>query len=677
MENALMIENAEQQKAIKSYEKRILVLAGAGSGKTKTLIDKIKFYINEKKIAAKNILAITFTRDAIYEIQDRLIEYADKTNQYRTEANSGNHYSVREKYIQQNTILKNLTVRTFHSLCYSILKENGAGYYDNRFRLLQDKSESFRTDDSLDIPSSAESIDSLLRKSIISACQHDQIFYQKLEQYLIENYFEKQIKGLYDQKIYHNKEYKCLNGAIVKSKSEQKIIDWFYSKGYEVEYEPLEIGSSFKFRPDIKLSTKEFYIEHKSDLSSDLNDKLKALKDAGKSVFVTLEEWMQDSQKIDTELMGILRDVLDGNYTANFSKEFDNKFRLLDNELKTFFKEVKQAYDLAKSQNLKLRDIFEIESELFKHNRIKTFYELFPVVWEHYEILKQKNSVIDFNDMLSLTLDLFESDEGIRNYYRDKFKCILVDEFQDVNPAQVQLIKYLFSDTTYLFCVGDDWQSIYGFRGSDVNYIINFSRHFPGSKVIKLKYNFRSSENIVNVGNEVIRNNKHKIEKEVLSLKKSEQKVILFKSNSDYDTLEFIREKIAHHLSLETDLKPKDIMILGRRRNHFVPIQESLKGSGVRFSTIHKAKGLEARVVFITGLKHGTGGFPDTWLSDSIYQVLKKTDKDILLEEERRLFYVAVTRAKDYLYLLSENGNQSQFIDELPDSFVDEIVPLF
>jgi superfamily I DNA/RNA helicase len=118
-------------------------------------------------------------------------------------------------------------------------------------------------------------------------------------------------------------------------------------------------------------------------------------------------------------------------------------------------------------------------------------------------------------------------------------------------------------------------------------------------------------------------------------------------------------------------------MILGRRRSHFAEIQRQFKGKGYRFLTIHKAKGLEARIVFITGLKHGSGGFPDTWLSDSIYQVLKKTDKDILLEEERRLFYVAITRAREYLYLLSENGNQSQFIDELPDSFIDEIVPEF
>jgi superfamily I DNA/RNA helicase len=671
-----MIENAEQREAIQSHDKRILVLAGAGSGKTKTLIDKIRFYINEKKISPKNILAITFMRDAVHEIQDRLIEFADKTQQYKNELKGNDQHLIRKKFINQHAILKNLTIRTFHSLCFTILKENGSGYFDNRFKILRDDQASFRTDDSMNLPPATESIDSLLRKSIISACQHERDFSIKLEQYLIENYFEKQLKQLKDKKEYDNK-YRCLNGSVVKSKSEQKIIDWFHCKGYEIEYEPLEVGSSFKFKPDFKLSTKEFYIEHKSDISGNLHYKLQALKEDGKPVFITHEDWMKDSEKIETELMGILRNVLDGNYTANFSKEFDNRFRLLNKELGTFFREVKQAYDLAKSQGLKVEDIFNIRSKLFEHKRIKIFYELFPVVWSHYEHLKRKNSVIDFSDLLSLTLDLFEKNEKIRDYYRSKFKCILVDEFQDVSPAEVRLIKHLFTNDTDLFCVGDDWQSIYGFRGSDVNFIINFSSYFPDSKVVKLKYNFRSSENIVNVGNEVIKNNKIKIEKQVLSLKKSDQKVVLFKSNSDNDTLDFLQEKISSHIDQKNGITPQDIMILGRRREHYSNIQNGFKNASVRFSTIHKSKGLEAKVVFITGLKHGRGGFPDTWLSDSIFQVIKKTDTDLLLEEERRLFYVAVTRAKDFLYLMSENENQSQFIDELPDSFVDEIISSF
>ncbi len=175
----------------------------------------------------------------------------------------------------------------------------------------------------------------------------------------------------------------------------------------------------------------------------------------------------------------------------------------------------------------------------------------------------------------------------------------------------------------------------------------------------------------------MIKNNKNKIEKEVLSLRAGGQKVILFKANSVDDTLEFIKERIAVHMQQDKTLNPQDIMILGRRKKHYSGIKQVVKGKGYRFLTIHKAKGFEARIVFITGLTHGSGGFPDTWLSDSIYQVLKKTDKEMLLEEERRLFYVAITRAKEFLYLLSENENQSQFIDELSDDFIDEIVASF
>jgi DNA helicase IV len=161
----------------------------------------------------------------------------------------------------------------------------------------------------------------------------------------------------------------------------------------------------------------------------------------------------------------------------------------------------------------------------------------------------------------------------------------------------------------------------------------------------------------------------------VLALKKSEQKVILYKSNTDLDTIGFIQQQLSSHF--ENGIKPSEVLILGRRRDHYNGIQSALRMNGVRFETIHGSKGLEAKVVFITGLRHGNGGFPDTWLEDSIYQVLKKSDKNLLLEEERRLFYVAITRAKDFLYLLTDNGLESQFIQELPEAFIDEEVAQF
>lgn len=104
----------------------------------------------------------------------------------------------------------------------------------------------------------------------------------------------------------------------------------------------------------------------------------------------------------------------------------------------------------------------------------------------------------------------------------------------------------------------------------------------------------------------------------------------------------------------------------------FKALRERLRAAGAKFSgkTIHAAKGLESKVVFILGLHGGQGGFPDIWMSDRIYQVLKEKNYDLLKEEERRLFYVGLTRAKDRLYLISQKGNPSSFIEELPSQYI-------
>lgn len=669
-----MVTNLEQEEAIQCDSRNILVLAGAGSGKTKTLIDKIKYFINQKKINPKNILAITFTKDAINEIQDRLIEYADKSHQYQTDLSKGNKAETRRTYIEKNNVLKSLTVKTFHSLCCSILLENGASFFDNRFRILKERADSSVSGIDQESFSMKETVNTLIRKGIISACEHEKNFMNKLEQYLIETSFPKK-KVFGQQRREYAKDYITKSGISVGSKSEQKIADWFFERGYEIEYEPLEVKNSFRFSPDFKLTAKDFYVEHKSNLSAPLKDKLKALQEAGKPVFVTYEEWMNDSRKIEEELIKILRQAYGGNYTMEFSRIFDKRFSLLQDELERFFKEIKQAYDLAKSQGLGYQDIKAITSPLFSHARIRNFYDLFPTIWKNYEEIKRRHSVVDFNDLITLAIELLKTNRHVRDYYADKFRCILVDEFQDVNPAQVELLKLLYSDKTNLFCVGDDWQSIYGFRGSDVNYIIDFDKHFPGSKTVKLKYNFRSTENIVKVGEQIINYNKNKIDKEVLALKKSDQKVILYKSNTELDTIGFVQQQLSIHF--ENGIKPSEVLILGRRRSHYGGLQSALRIHGVRFETIHGSKGLEAKIVFITGLRHGNGGFPDPWLEDSIYQVLKQTNKSLLLEEERRLFYVAITRAKDFLYLLTDNGLESRFIQELPEAFIDEEVAQF
>ena len=134
-------------------------------------------------------------------------------------------------------------------------------------------------------------------------------------------------------------------------------------------------------------------------------------------------------------------------------------------------------------------------------------------VFEEYEIQKAKNGALDFDDLLLKTLELFAKNPEIRKKWQDKFEHILIDEYQDTNVIQYQLVKLLVNEKRNIAVVGDDWQSIYSWRGADFTNILNFEKDFPGAKVIKLEQNYRSTGNILEASQEVINNNKTRTSK--------------------------------------------------------------------------------------------------------------------------------------------------------------------
>jgi superfamily I DNA/RNA helicase len=304
-----------------------------------------------------------------------------------------------------------------------------------------------------------------------------------------------------------------------------------------------------------------------------------------------------------------------------------------------------------------------------QHERVRNFYELSIPIVKRYNDYCIDKSYLDFNDLISRSISLFKNQTDIATKYRKKYQYILVDEFQDVNNLQVDLIKLLLTDSTQLFCVGDDWQSIYGFRGSNVSYIVEFEKHFLNARVIKLNLNYRSTEHIVGASNEVIRHNKFKVEKEIYASKRSEHKIVVYAGSSEEDNIQFCA-KTAQELISE-GIANDEILVLYRRSKMFINYYYKFSREGIRVSgkTIHAAKGLEARIVFIIGLTEGYGGFPDIWMEDRIFQVIKKANHDLLMEEERRLFYVAITRAKEKLFLITEKGNESSFLKEIPEIY--------
>lgn len=664
--------NDKQQEAVISDAKRLLVLAGAGSGKTKTLLQKIIYLIEEKKVPPSSILAITFTKNATNEMIDRLIVSADTTGLYERIIFS-KELKKEEKDIERRIWqrkykwIESLTVRTFHSFCYSVLRSDGVKEFDNKFKVIGDEKATDIEDLSNRIAD--ETVFEVFHKIFIEKCD-DNAFLLKTKRYVLDYLVDKIhiAKEKENTNVTDGKFYTTLNGTKVKSKSEQYIADWLYRHSISFEYEPLLNVKNFDFHPDFYIPDANLYLEHVSNVSYPMEAKEKQFAKGNILYAKTFEKDTQDSAVFNHTLDKIVKSRLPYNFHKKKQLSFLEEFKGYFEEVRDFVRQIIRICDMIKVENITLDEIIK-RASTDQHERIRVFYELaIPIISEYIAYTTNK-SYLDFNDLISKTTSLFSNYEDIRQRYQDKFQYILVDEFQDVNNLQVELIRLIVKPETQLFCVGDDWQSIYGFRGSNVEYIINFEKYFSNAQVIKLNQNYRSERNIVEASNEVIKYNKHKIEKDIAAVKDSQQKIIIQKGSDKQENIRFCIEKVQE--LLEEGYAKDDILFLYRRNNMFIDYRNEFKQHRffVNGKTIHASKGLEAKVVFIIGLTEGKGGFPDVWLEDRLFQVIKKADYNLLLEEERRLFYVAITRAKDKLYLITEKANESRFLNEIPDEY--------
>tara|TARA_B100001109_G_scaffold254662_1_gene255040 strand:- start:1864 stop:4011 length:2148 start_codon:yes stop_codon:yes gene_type:complete len=663
--------NDKQRQAVVSDSKRLLVLAGAGSGKTKTLLQKLIYLIEEKGVNPANILAITFTKNAANEMIDRLIITADETEEY-AEILADKNRSTKEKDTERYFFTKkykwidNITLKTFHSLCYGILRNYGVNEYDNKFKIIGDTK---ANNNEFAKYSATETAFEVVHKTLIENCETNE-YLLNLKRYILDYMIDK-IHIENEQRLELPKDgkyYTTLNGTKVRSKSEQYIADWLYRHSVKFEYEPQVNFRDFNFRPDFFIPEANLYLEHVSNKSYPTKGKEQQFNKANKLLVKTFEHQTKDTALFNLVLERIVKNRLPSNYHFSTALSFEEEFKSYHKEVKDFVRQTMRVIDMIKVENITTSKVLE-QSAKDQHERVRDFYKLAVPIINQYQSYCTNKSYLDFNDMITKTISLFKNHTEIADKFRSKFEYILVDEFQDVNNLQVELIKLLLTEKNQLFCVGDDWQSIYGFRGSNVDYIVNFKEHFENSETIKLSMNYRSTEHIVGASNEVIKHNKFKVEKNVQSNKKSNSKIHIYSGKTEEENIEYALNQVRK-------LKRKgygkeDILFLYRRSKMYNPYFERFKQEReyVSNKTIHASKGLEAKAVFIIGLSEGSGGFPDIWMEDRIYQVIKKSNHDLLLEEERRLFYVAITRAKDNLFLLAEKGNESSFLKEIPDIF--------
>ena len=646
----------EQRIAVIKDDKHNLVVAGAGSGKTSVITSRIAYLIRRKdKIDPKRILALAFTRNAAREMEQRI-----KRN-YRLD----------------------VKISTFHPLGWNIIR-----YETNKKpNLLFDGNEH---DQNLLI---TDIFKNLLKEKEYQDTLIKYLAYHP-EQEVKEDTFE-------DKEEYYrymsNKKYSTLNNIEVKSIGERDIANFFFLHNIEFEYEPLvkwvdKDEDDKEYHPDFYLPDFDIYIEHWG-----LNENFEVSPWFTKTSqeYLELREWklsqFEKHQKILVETWDYERKK--GILISNLKNNLIQKNGEIEFIPIPYEELVEKVYNFKEQQgeisNLIVSFIRIAKSNYLKPEKIEkriqsgdytekqsVFGTLALEVFKRYQEFLKVEDKIDFNDMINLAVKFVKQNE---EKYLNRYDHILIDEFQDISYQRMKLIQRFVNEKskTKLFCVGDDWQSIYQFTGSDVRFFINFQENFPHPEITILKRNYRSSKEIVDMSNDLISNNKKQIKKIAYSVKGEGQQPIFIELGKNFSYP--FRMQIPNYFNLiktllSNDVKPSEIMVLSRFNRPLRELEQYCganeiptedKAGGVKFYSAHASKGTESTHVIIINANSGEYGFPCEIQDSSVMELAKRLVTENFFEEERRLFYVALTRSKKFLYVYSIQYENSMFLNEV------------
>ena len=222
--------------------------------------------------------------------------------------------------------------------------------------------------------------------------------------------------------------------------------------------------------------------------------------------------------------------------------------------------------------------------------------EKIAIIYELYQKRLKENNAIDFDDIINFTIKILMENPDVLEYYSNKFKYVLVDEYQDTNKAQFTLITLLASKNGNITVVGDNDQSIYGFRGSDITNILNFEKDFPGTKIIKLEQNYRCTGNILEIANAVIKNNEVKYKKKLWTENEVGNLPKVYLADNEYDEGEYIVEQI-EHLRREEYYKYSDFAVLYRMNSQSRAIEDILRRENIPYKIIGGLKFYERKEI--------------------------------------------------------------------------------
>ena len=676
----------QQRDAVLINEDNILIIAGAGSGKTTTIVAKVQYLIDRYKVNPQDILLLSFTNKSTKDLEKRIN-------------------------------IKNIEVKTFHKLGYEIISS-----------VEKFKQSIFSKEQS-----------NLFIEKQFNILIKDENYLEMLVDYFInflkpiKSQFDFEDKGQYIQylkdkkfKVYRrelfNKDKKTYNREIVKSMEECKIANFLFFNGIEYEYEaPYETDlaneNHRQYKPDFTIfqGGERAYIEHfgisrKGNVPKFFAQKGENLRKAKKRYWKKIK-WARKIHKankttlIETYSYEMNENILFDNLRNNLLKhgfvfkpksfmeiwEIINKEAI--DEIKEFLSLIQSFISLMKANNYFLEEI-QAKNESLNNNYIKKrnlhFINLINPIYLAYENHLKNRKEIDFNDMINKATEYINEGK-----YSEKYVYIIIDEFQDISIGRYKLIKALKDKNSLckLFCVGDDWQSIYRFTGSDITLFKDFEKYFGYSERLKIETTYRFFNPLIKLSSNFIQKNLTQTKKELKSYLKNKYTKFYFQYSENHDdtfALQNILENLLKNNKLDEN---KKIFILGRYKfdinrikneeNNFEINYENeiirYKANStenqinIPFLTVHKSKGLEADIVIIINCNFGSYGFPSEITDDEVLNLLLSQADKYENGEERRLFYVAMTRAKEEVYFIADKRYKSKFILEIEKK--DETIP--
>lgn len=274
---------------------------------------------------------------------------------------------------------------------------------------------------------------------------------------------------------------------------------------------------------------------------------------------------------------------------------FENGFTIYDgDDQKTLMKGICKRMNIDTKQYKEkalLKAISSAKDELigvreYELDAAKDFGKaVYARVYREYQETLQKNNALDFDDIIVKTVELFKSCQEVLDYYQERFQYIMVDEYQDTNTAQFELVRMLADKYRNLCVVGDDDQSIYRFRGANIRNILDFEKHFPEARVIKLEQNYRSTQSILDAANSVIRNNKGRKEKSLWTQRGAGNTVHFKQFDNAYEEAEYIADDVCRKVKRE-GAQYKDCAVLYRTNAQARLLEERMIMEGVPYNVV-------------------------------------------------------------------------------------------